>query len=357
MTFAFRFLVLTLASWLCSYERDVIVYLKAENLALRQQLGKRRLRFTDAQRRRLARAAKKLTRKTLLELETLVTPDTLLRWYRQLVAAKYDGSARRGPGRPRRRDVIAALVVRMATENPSWGYTRIRGALSNLGHTVGRSTVARILADHGIEPAPERGKGMPWSTFLAAHWGAIAAADFFTVEVLTAYGLVRHHVLVVMDLKTRIVQIANIAIDPDGTLMAQIARNLTDDVDGFLRNHRYLIVDRDPLYTDALRRVLGYAGVKIVRLPRRSPNLNAYVERFVLSIKSECLSKVIPLSERHLRHVVREYVEHYHLERNHQGLGNQLLQRAPPTVESMTSPIQRRKRVGGVLSFYHREAA
>lgn len=245
----------------------------------------------------------------------------------------------------------------MATENPSWGYTRIRGALSNLGHTVGRSTVARILADHGIEPAPERGKGMPWSTFLAAHWGAIAAADFFTVEVLTAYGLVRHHVLVVMDLKTRIVQIANIAIDPDGTLMAQIARNLTDDVDGFLRNHRYLIVDRDPLYTDALRRVLGYAGVKIVRLPRRSPNLNAYVERFVLSIKSECLSKVIPLSERHLRHVVREYVEHYHLERNHQGLGNQLLQRAPPTVESMTSPIQRRKRVGGVLSFYHREAA
>ena len=179
MTLPLRFLVLTMASWLSSYERAVIAYLKAENHALRQQLGPRRLRFTDAQRRRLARAAKELSRRTLLRLETLVTPDTLLRWYRRLVANKYDGSAKRGPGRPRTRDDLAALVVRIATDNPSWGYTRIRGALYNLGHDIGRSTVQRILADHGIDPAPERGKTMPWRTFLDAHWGAIAAADFF----------------------------------------------------------------------------------------------------------------------------------------------------------------------------------
>jgi putative transposase len=162
--------------------------------------------------------------------------------------------------------------------------------------------------------------------------------------------------LFVIDLRTRIVEIAGICVGPDGEWMGQIARNVTNHVDGFLRRHRYLIVDRDPLYTDAFRRILCQAGVNIVRLPRRSPNVNAFAERFVLSVKSECLSKIIPLGERHLRQVVREYVEHYHTERNHQGLGNQILQRAPPQ-QSITGPIQRRTRLGGILSFYHRKAA
>ena len=175
----------------------------------------------DAQRRRLARAAKMLTRQTLLELDTLVTPDTLLRWYRALVARKYDGSKKRSPGRPRSRDAIAEIVLRLARENPSWGYTRIRGALANIGHEIGRSTIARVLAEHGIDPAPVRGQTMSWHTFLAAHWGAIAGADFFTTEVLTLGGLVRHHVFFVIDLKTRVVEVAGIRVASDGPWMTR----------------------------------------------------------------------------------------------------------------------------------------
>ena len=143
----------------------------------------------------------------LKQFAGIVTPDTLLRWFRKLVARKYDGSAKRGPGRPRIRDRIADLVVQMVTENHSWGYTRIRYALHNVGITVDRNTVKRILSDHGIDPAPERWTGTPWKSFLEAHWEALAALDFFTVEVLTLVGIIRFHVLFAIRLETRDVQI------------------------------------------------------------------------------------------------------------------------------------------------------
>ncbi|TDI36478.1 MAG: transposase [Acidobacteria bacterium] len=187
-------------------------------------------------------------------------------------------------------ETIRELVIRMATENSTWGYTRICGALRNLGHDVGRSTVKRILAEHGLEPTNERSKRMLWSTFLKAHWGAIAATDFFTVEVLTRHGLVRYFVLFVIDLKTRRVEIAGISHQPHDEWMKQMARNLTDAIDGFLRDTRFLIHDRDPLFSASLRATLGAVGVETVKLPARSPNLNAYAERFVRSIKSKCLS-------------------------------------------------------------------
>ena len=263
-----------------------------------------------------------------MAINTVVTPDTLLRWYRHLVAQKYDGSARRGVGRPRTAAEIERLTVRMASENPGWGYTRIRGALWNVGHEIGRNTIKRILAANGIDSAPERGKRMSWETFLRSHWGAIAATDFFSVEVLTARGLIRYLVLFVIDLKTRRIEIAGIVCDPAGASMVQPARNLTAAGDGFLRDSVYLIHDRVPLFTAAFTVVLKSGGVKTVRLPARSPNLNAYEERLVRSIKSECLAKVIPLSEGHLRRTVTEYTKHYHLERNHQGLGNRLIDRS-----------------------------
>ncbi len=180
----------------------------------------------------------------------------------------------------------------MAGENPGWGYTRIRGALRNIGHEIGRNTIKRILHENGIDPAPLR--KMPWNTFLRAHWGAIAATDF-SVEVLTRAGLVRYFVLFVIDLQTRRVEIAGIAQQPNGEWMKQIARNLTDADDGFLNGARYLIHDRDPLFTEAFREILGSSGVRTVKLPARSPDLNAYAERFVRSIKSECLAQMIPL--------------------------------------------------------------
>jgi hypothetical protein len=183
------------AGWVNRHQLDVIEYLLEENRVLKERLGGGRLRFTDAERRRLARKARMLGRKMLNELETLVTPDTLLRWYRELVASEWNYSHRRGPGRPRVMNAIADLVVRMALENQSWGYTRIQGALANLGHEVGRGTIANILREYGVDPAPERDQHMRWSTFLRAHLECMAATDFFTVEVLTSTGLVTHYVL------------------------------------------------------------------------------------------------------------------------------------------------------------------
>ena len=197
---------------------------------------------------------------------------------------------------------------------------------------------------------------MSWKTFLRAHWGAIVATDFFSVEVLTRRGLVRYFVLFVIDLETRRVGIAGIAQQPDGQWMKQIARNLTDVDEGVLNGTRYLIHDRDPLFTEAFREVLGSSGVRTVKLPARSPNLNAYAERFVRSIKSECLAQIIPLGERHLRTAVKEYTEHYHLERNHQGLENELIEERSDELD-MNAAIECRERVGGVLKYYDRRAA
>jgi len=252
--------------------------------------------------------------------------------------------------------MVRQLIVRFATENPGWGYTRIRGALRYLGHDVGRSTIKRVLHDHDMEPAPVRGKRIAWTTFLKAHLGVLGAMDFFSVEVLTLAGLVRYSVLFVIDVATRHVHIAGIDRAPDGRWMLQVARNLTDAIDGVLRGTRYLIRDRDPLFTREFDGLLRAAGVECLKLPARSPDLNAYAERFVLSIKSECLWKIIPLGEGHLRRAVAEFVAHYHLERNHQGLENQLIV-APAEPANGNGPVARRERLGGMLSFYYRRAA
>jgi putative transposase len=208
----------------------------------------------------------------------------------------------------------------------------------------------------GIEPAPKRGKGMDWSTFIKIHLGEIVAADFFTVELLKPFGLVRYYVLFVMDIQTRRVHIAGIVHQPYGEWMKQIARNLTDSVDGFLLGKRYFIHDRDPLFTDAFRKILRDFGVKPLRLPAQSPNLNSYAERFVLSIRSECLNKIILFSESQLRRVVANYISHYHSERNHQGLDNELIEKSD-SVGGTRGAIKRKERIGGLLSYYYREAA
>ncbi len=358
--------MLIFAGWVNRHQQDVIEYLQEEEAllpsdrALCEQLGGKRLRFTDRQRRGLAAKAKAIGRKRLIEIGTLLTPDTLLRWHRELIAKKYDGSKNRRPGRPRTEADIEELVLLMARENPRWGYTRIREALHNLGHEIARNTIKRILLENGFEPG--RKLGMSWETFLKAQCGgktsfpSIAAADFFSVEVITRLGLVRYFVLFVIDLKTRRVEIAGILPRPHGEWMKQIARNLTDCEGGFLNGSRRLIHDRDPLFTTSFRAILKSSGVETVKLPARSPNLNAYAERFVRSIKSECLSQIIPLGEEHLRHAVKEYTELYHIERNHQGLDNRLIEQRQGTVD-MNALVERRERLGGVLNYYERKAA
>jgi putative transposase len=178
-----QFFLLGVSGWWQRHQVAAIEYFKAENRLLRKRLGERRVLFSDAERRELAKKARALGRKGLGNMDTSVTPDTLLRWHRELVARKSTIVERRKPGRPRTRNVILELIVRMATENSGWGYTRIPGALANLKYMLARGTVRNILKEQGIEPAPMRVKHMPWSVFLKAHWKALVVSDFFSVEV------------------------------------------------------------------------------------------------------------------------------------------------------------------------------
>src|SRR6516164_2938820 len=308
----FSFLITTLAGWMNQHQGHVIEYLMEENRVLREQIGDRRLRFSNDQRRRLATKAKKIGRKMLVQVATIVTPETLLSWHRKLIAEKYDGSSFRTPGRRRTREEVAALVVRMAEENRGWGYRRIQGALSNLGHLLAFKTIANILKEHGTEPAPERSRKTTWKEFLTRHWEQIVASDFFTIEVWTPTGLKRFLVLFFMELSTRQVEIGGVASKANGLWMAQIARNVSDEVDGFFKGKRYLIHDRDPLYTQEFLTMLADVGIESVKLPPRSPNLNAYAERFVRSIKEECLEQMILFGEDALRNSIRRFVDHYH---------------------------------------------
>ena len=278
-----------------------------------------------------------------------------MRWHRRLVAQKWDFSNRRGPGRPGIMREISQLIVRMAQENPGWGYTRIQGALANLSHVVARGTISNVLKRNGIEPAPERSKRTTWSTFLKAHWKVLAASDFFTVEVWTSRGLLTHYVLFVISVADRAVHIAGITTRPDEAWMLQVGRNLIDE-EGALAAKRYLIVDRDTKYTWQFRTLVEEGGTEVIRLPPMSPNLNVYAERFVRSIKYECLRRMIFIGQASLRRAVTEYMEHYHRERNHQGLGNRLID-ARAVVAAGDGAIHRRARLGGTLNFYGRQAA
>ena len=244
----------------------------------------------------------------------------------------------------------------MVRENRSWVYTRIQGALANLRHEVGRGTIANILREAGLDPAPDRRKGMTWKEFLRVHWSTMGATDFFTVEVWTPVGLVRYHVLFVMRLMTREIHIAGIVPEPCETWMLQTARNLTDACNGFLRDTRFLIHDRSTLFTEQFREVLKSAGVEPLRLPVRSPNLNAFAERFVRSIKESCVERMIFFGESALRRAVSEFALHYHTERNHQGLENKIIRPEFAEFPDMGT-IRSRQRLGGLLRYYYREAA
>ena len=350
------FLLMTISGWVHRRQLAYLELLQTENRLLKAQLRGKRIRFTDADRALLARKAMAIGHKRLLELDTLVTPDTLMRWHRQFVAQKWTFAHRRRAGRPGIMREIEQLIVRMAHDNTSWGYTRMQGALANLNHKDGRGTIANVLKRNGIEPAPERGARTKWSTFLKAHWKIFGASDFFSVEVWTPRGLVTHYVLFVISLVDRVIHIAGITTRPDEAWMLQIGRNLIDEESGALASKRYLIIDRDTKYTAAFRALLIDAGTQVIRLPPRSPNLNAHAERFVRTIKTECLRKLIFFGQASLRRAVSEFVLYYHQERNHQGLDNKLIHENP-TEAANDANIHCGPRLGGVLNHYYRKAA
>ena len=333
-------------------------YLAAENRILKAQL-KTPLRLTDAERMTLAEIAHRLGRKALGDVANTAKPDTIMGWYRRLIARKFDGSkSRRYPGRPRMDDEIEQWVVRMAKENSDWGYDRIVGAMANLGYRLSDQTVGNILQRNGISPAPARKRTTTWADFIRVHMAVLAGTDFFSVEVLTLCGLVTYYVLFFIRLESRRVEVAGITQHPNEAWMKQVARNVTMDEWGFLDNCSYLIHDRDTKYCQSFRDIVESGDVRTLPLPARSPNLNAFAERWVKSVKDECLSKLILFGEASLRRTLREYVVHYHVERNHQGKGNVLLfPAATKAMDHGDGSVGCKERLGGLLKYYHREAA
>jgi transposase InsO family protein len=332
-------------------------YLVTENRLLRSQITGR-VRLTDGERTALAEIGQKLGKQALKEVATIVKPDTILGWHRKLVAQKFDGSQQRqSPGRPSIDPELEALIVRIAQENRSWGYDRIVGALANLGLTVSDQTVGNVLKRHGIPPAPERKTTTTWKEFIRTHMDVLVATDFFTAEVWTLGGLVTYYILFFIHLGSRKVHIAGMTPHPNAAWMMQVARNLTMEEWGFLAPGQYLIHDRDGKYCPAFQQIVDAAGVTRVPLPPRSPNLNAYAERWVRSVKEECLSRLILFGEASLRHVLTQYVAHFHHERNHQGKDNVLLFPTVSPDAKRAGPIQCRERLGGLLKYYTCEAA
>jgi len=300
-------------------------YLVAENRTLKAHI-RGRLLLSDGEKATLAEIAKRVGRKGLAQMAHVAKPDTILDWYRNLVAQKFDGAKQRAArGRPQVGQELEDLVVKLARSNAGWGYDRVVGALANLGYSISDQTVGNILRRRGVPPASERGKSTTWKEFIRSHMSVLAGTDFFTAKVLTWRGLVTYYVLFFIHLDTRRVSIAGITEHPDSAWTEQMGRNVTLEGWGFLQDRRYLVHDRDAKFSDLFQATVMAGGVKPLKLPARSPNLNSFAERWLRSVKEECLSKLVLFGEGSLRRAVREYVTHFLEERNHQGRGNVLL--------------------------------
>ena len=334
-----------------------IDYLREQVRVLVEQQEKqnKRILLTNRQRMRVAAKAKRLSRRMLEQCTVLFTPDTILGWFRRLVAEKYDGSKnRKTVGRPMISQEIIDLVIQFKMENPRWGYQKITDQIVYLGYKVSKSSVKNILIENGYDPEPDLTSQSTWHEFIKSHWDVLAACDFFTIELLVERKLIRCTVFFVMELCTRRIFFAPVKPQPDGDYMIQVARILTDYDDGFLKGKRFLIHDRDPLYTNDFHSILENSGVEPVKLQARSPDLNPYAERFVKSVKSECLDYMILSSVDQLEYVLRQYCMYYHHERIHQSLGRII---EPMHKIDNSGEIACVERLGGLLKSYHRLAA
>ncbi len=331
-------------------------YLIAENRILRLHLPAR-VRLTDPQQATLAAIGKRLGRQALAHVASVAKPETILAWYRKLIAQKFNGSKYRAyPRRPTVSREITELIVRMARENSEWGYDRIAGALKTLGHIVSDQTVGNVLRRLGIDPAPRRCQQMNWAHFVRTHM-AVLAGSTSSPSKCSPGGLATYYVLFFLHLETRRVTVAGTTQHPTEEWMVQMARNAVDVIDGTLLPVRYALHDRDTKFCSSFRTMLQSGGVQPILLPPRSPNLNAFAERWVRSIKHECFSKLILFGENSLRRAVTEFLRHYHFECNHQGKENMLLFPAPGSPPSHPNPaVTCHTRLGGLLNFYQRAA-
>jgi len=323
-----------------------ILVLRHQLAVLRRQVTRPRSTWSD--RALVALLARLVPRE--LWGSFLVTPQTILGWHRSLVRRRWTYPHRR-PGRPTLPNETMELICRLARENPRWGYLRIVGELKKLGVTVSKTSVATVLHRHDLPPAPRR-EGPTWSEFLAAQARGTVATDFFHVDTVL---LRRYYVLFVIELERRVVHVLGVTSNPNGPWATQVARNFASHLDDTGRHFRFLIRDRDTKFTASFDAVFASIGIETIRTPVRSPRANAYAERFVRTVRHECLDHLLVVSRRHLQSVLDEYVCHYNEARPHRGL--HLATPLPhPVNASANGEVTRRDILGGIVHEYERAA-
>ncbi len=321
----------------------------AEILVLRHQLAVlqrqvARPRFTWSDRAVIATFARLVPRKRWAAF--LVTPETILRWHRALVRRRWT-YPHRGPGRRTLPDETVEVIVRLASENPRWGYLRIVGELKKIGVVVSKGSVANVLRANNLRPAPRR-SGPTWAEFLRAQAKGIVATDFFTVDTVL---LRRYYVLFVVEIERRVVHLLGVTANPNGPWVAQVARNFVAELDETGRRLRFLVSDRDTKFTAGFDQIFASIGVEAIRTPIRSPKANAFAERWVRTVRQDCLDHLLVFSRRHLESILGEYIEHYNRARPHRGL--HLEQPVPRPITSGSGKVIRRDILGGVIHEYH----
>ena len=325
--------------------KDVeLLVLRHEVAVLRRTNPRPRLDWAD--RAVFAALVRRLPR--ALRRHRLVTPDTILRWHRRLIRKKWTYPNR--PGRPPIDDGLAAVIVRMATDNPAWGYQRIQGELLKLGHRVGASTIRRILKRHRIPPAPVRHTDTTWRQFLRTQATSMLAVDFFHVDC--AVTLRRLYVLFALEVGDRYLHVLGVTERPDGPWTTQQARNLVLDLGEQVARFRFLVRDRAGQYAGSFDAVLVDAGIEVVKIPPRCPRANCYAERFVLTVRTELTDRMLIFGERHLRRTLAVYAAHYNARRPHRALQLRPPRPESPVPEPVYGRIRRRPVLGGLINDY-----
>ena len=325
-----------------------LLVLRHEVAVLRRANPKPRLDWAD--RAIFAALVRRLSQ--MLRVHRLVTPGTILRWHRRLIAKKWTYPHR--IGRPPLEDTIASLIERMARENPSWGYQRIQGELLKLGHRVGASTIRRVLTWVRIPPAPVRDIDTTWRQFLRTQASSMLACDFFHVDC--AVTLKRIYVFFVLEVDTRVVHLLGTTTTPNGAWTTQQIRNLVMDLGERVTHFRFLIRDRAGQFTTSFDVVLADVGIRVVRIPPRCPRANCFAERFVRTVRAELTDRMLIFNQRHLRGVLTEYVRHYNSRRPHRARDLRPPQPTHPVAELNPERIKRRPILGGLINEYERAA-